>query len=202
MTLLAINNLEGYKLALSYHVSLYLVAIVVGLVYLATHLPGVIAPEPYTRFVKSLPRNYALGVVLTLAAGAWLTILTATTDLGEMSPMRQGLLVAWVTGTVLAVLFLRVFLAVRGLAMLMLLSVGVMLDSAFLVDSNTRLVVTVLAYVWAVAGIALVASPYLLRDLFDLALKDAGRTRAACGAGAVLGAVLLLLGLFVYPNVV
>jgi hypothetical protein len=183
---------------MTYDISLWLVALVVGCLYVAAHLPGVVAPGPFIRILRAVPRNYPLGVVLTAAAGLWLALLTAKTDLGELSTMRTTLIAVWSAGTALTILFMPVFLAVRGIAFLMLLSVAVMLDSAFLVDSDSRLVVTVLAYVWAVVGIMLVASPYLMRDVLDWVFRTEARCRMACGAGAMFGGLLVVLSLAVY----
>jgi len=148
--------------------------------------------------VRALPRNYPLGVVLTAAAGLWLSLVTAWSDLGELTSIRATLIYVWLAGTASAIFFMPVFLAVRGFAMLLLLGAGVLLDSAFLVDSGSRLVVTILAYVWAVAGIALVASPYLMRDAFEYLFKSEQRCQIACGAGAGFGLLLVILGLFIY----
>jgi len=184
-----------------YDFPLWLVAVVLGVMYLVGHLPGILKPERFYRFLQPLPRHHLLGIVLTGLAGFWFCWLTATPDLGELSPYRWNLMTGWAVGTVLLIAFVPTYLAVRGLGMLMLLAVYVMLDACFLVDSPTRLVVTMLAYVWALAGIVLVASPYLLRDLLDYTCRDTKRCRAFSAAGAAFGVVLLSLGLFVYPHV-
>src|SRR5262249_54245031 len=104
----------------------------------------------------------------------------------------------WAAGTVALIVFVPSFLAVRGLAMLFLLAAGLMLDSAFLVDNPAKFVVTILAYIWAIAGITFVASPYLLRDLLDKVLATKQRFIALVIVGLVLGFALLGLGIFVY----
>lgn len=183
---------------MTYDVSLHWVALVIGAMYLIGHLPGMFWPEKTSRVIKRFPRNYPVGVVLTLAAGIWFCWLTATTDLGEMSGMRNTLVVAWAAGAILLVIFVPTFLAVRGLAFLLLLGTEVILCAAFLVDSESRLVMTVLAYVWAITGMVLVASPYYLRDVLDFVLKTPQRCRLFSVVGVAFGAVILALGLFVY----
>lgn len=184
--------------ALTYDLPLSGVALVIGALYLLGHLPGVIWPEAFGRWVKSFPRNYPAGVVLTFVAGSWFCWLTATTDLGEMSGLRHILVTAWAAGAVLLIIFVPTFLAVRGLAFLLLLGTELILSSAFLVDNDAKYVMTVLAYVWAVVGMILVASPFYLRDALEVALKTPQRCRILSIAGAAFGAVLLLLGAFVY----
>lgn len=184
--------------SLTYDFSLSTVTLVIGVLYLLGHLPGVFWPKDFRRMLKGFPRNYPLGVVLTLAAGIWFCWLTATTDLGEMSGLRNVLVLAWAVGAVLMMVFVPTFLAVRGLAFLLLLGTEVILSSAFLVDSNARLVMTVLAYIWAVVGMILVASPYYLRDGLEIAVATPQRCRLLSVAGAAFGVVLLALGAFVY----
>lgn len=184
-----------------YDFSLPLVAVVLGVIYLVGHLPGILQPRRYYQFLRPLPRHHLLGVVLVGVAGFWFCYLTATQDIGELSPFRWPLTTAWASGAILLMIFVPNYLTVRGLGMLMLLAVYVMLDACFLVNSPWRLVVTLLAYLWAVAGILMVASPYLLRDALELTCGNAQRCRALSTAGAIFGAVLIGLGLFVYPYV-
>jgi len=184
-----------------YDVSLPLVAIVLGVLYLAGHVPGLIQPERFYAFLRPLPRQHVLGVVLVAAAGFWFCFLTATQDIGELSPMRWNLTIAWAVGAILLIIFVPNFLAVRGLALLLLLGVYVMLDACFLIASPWRLVITILAYVWAVTGIVLIASPYLLRDVLEVCCRDAQRCRLFSAAGTVFGLLLVCLGAFVYPYV-
>ncbi|MEM1057751.1 MAG: hypothetical protein AAGK14_00765 [Verrucomicrobiota bacterium] len=184
-----------------YDVSLPLVAIVLGVLYLAGHLPGLLQPRRFYDFLRPLPRNQLLGSLLVALAASWFCGLTATQDLGELSPFRWQLTGTWAIGAALLIIFVPNYLTVRGLAMLMLLAVYIMLDACFLVDSPWRLVVTVLAYVWAVVAIVLVASPYLLRDLLDFCCHDRQRCRLFSAAGSVFGLLLISLGVFVYPYV-
>jgi hypothetical protein len=174
------------------------VAIVVGAIYISVHLPGALFPKAFIPFVKQFPRNYPLGIILTLAAGIWFTAITATTDLGELSPYREKLVFIWIVATILTVIFVPSFLAVRGLSMLMLLGTCVILDAAFLLDTPARLIMTCLAYVWAILGIIWVCSPYLFRDAVNICLKDEYRCRLLAWPGAIFGLALIALGIFVY----
>ncbi len=183
---------------LTYDLPLSWVALVIAAIYLLAHVPGIFWPEAISAIAKKFPRHYPSGVVLTLVAGVWFCWLTATTDLGEMSGWRNVLVMVWAAGTVLMIVFVPTFLAVRGLAFLLLLGAEVILSAAFVVDNQARLVMTVLAYAWAIAGMVLVASPFYFRDALAVALKTPLRCRLLSLAGAVFGLVLLALGLFVY----
>ncbi len=184
---------------MTYFVSLKIVALVLGLLYLAGHLPGALAPAWVAARARRLPRNYPLGVVLMLAATLWFVTLTAVMDLGELSNMRGQLMAVWGIAGVLVVIFVPGFLAVRGLGCLLLLAAAVMLDAAFLVQTPARYVVTLLAYVWVISGMVLVYSPHLGRDALGYVVGVPQRCRLFCWPGVIFGLLLILLALFVYP---
>jgi len=184
---------------MTYFVSLKLVAIIIGLLYIAAHLPPALAPARFGPLLKKLPRNYPLGVALTLIATLWFVTLTGLMDLGEISNMRVDLMAIWTAAGVLLVIFVPGFLAARGLGCLLLLGAAVILDAAFLVLTPARFVMTVLAYGWVVSGMVLVYSPHLWRDAIHYVTKTPLRLRLFSWPGVVFGVVLIALGLFVYP---
>lgn len=184
---------------MTYFVSLKLVALVIGLIYLASHLPGALAPAWYSDYLKKLPRFYPLGVVLMGAATLWFVLLTFLMDLGEISNLRYDLMAVWLAGGILTIIFVPDFLAARGLGCLYLLSAAVILDSAFLVETPTRYVMTLLAYAWVIAGMFLVYHPFLLRDAILYITKTPERCRLFCWPGAVFGLVVIFLAIVFYP---
>lgn len=185
---------------MTYFVSLKVVAIILGLMYVIGKLPFALAPERLTPFCRRIPRNYPLGVVLMLAATLWFAILTGTMDLGELSNMRTTLVAVWTVAGVLMVIFVPSFLAARGLGCLLLLAAAVLLDAAFLAVTPARYVITLLAYVWVIVGMILVYSPHYLRDWIDLATRTPARLRSLAWAGVGFGVLLIVLGLFFYPQ--
>ena len=184
---------------MTYFVSLKIVTIIVGLLISLAHLPLALAAERVGPFMRSLPRNYPLGVVLMLAATLWFTTLTGVMDLGEISSARMQLMALWTVAGVLVVIFVPGFLAARGLGCLLLLGAAVVLDATFLVTTPWRYVMTILAYYWVIAGMVLVYSPHLWRDLINYVAKTPERLRWMSWPGVVFGVILILLGLFVYP---
>jgi len=186
-------------LLMTYFVSLKIVAIIVGLICLAAHLPAILMPERFGGWLRTLPRNHPLGVVLMLAATLWFTTLTGVMDLGEISSARVQLMVVWAVAGVLVAIFVPGFLAARGLGCLLLLAAAVVLDAAFLVETPWRYVMTVLAYYWVIAGMVLVYSPHLGRDVIDYATRTPHRSRLFAWPGVIFGVLLIGLGIFVYP---
>jgi hypothetical protein len=185
---------------MTYFVSLRLTAIVLGLLYLATHTPGALAPARVGAFLRPLPRNYPLGVTLMLLATIWFVVLTGVMDLGEISNIRVKLMAVWAVAGVLLIIFVPGFLTARGLGCLMLLAAALMLDAAFLPTTPWRYVVTLLAYAWVILGMVLVYSPHLGRRAIDWATASDSRLRALSWSGVALGLLLLILGIWVYPS--
>jgi hypothetical protein len=181
-----------------YSLPLSTVTLIVAALYLAVHLPGLFWPKSYMLALKKFPRNIPAGYILATLAGVWATWLIGTMDLGEFSTYQSRFAFASVLATILTLIFVRQFLAVRGLAVLLLLGVCVILDAAFLLDTPWRLLMVTLAYLWAVVGMILVASPYLMRDLIDLIFTSDRACRLACAPAVGLGLLLLGLALFVY----
>ncbi|MCE0499092.1 MAG: hypothetical protein LV481_14220 [Methylacidiphilales bacterium] len=182
------------------YLSLKLVTIAIGLLIFISHLPPALAPERFAAFMKTLPRNYPLGVVLMLAATLWFTSLTGLMDLGELSGMRTGLMIVWSVSGVLMVIFVPGFLAARGLGCLLLLAAAVILDAAFLVQTPARFVMTILAYVWVVWGMILVYSPHYWRSVIDFATRTPERLRLLSWPGVAFGLFLIGLALYAYPS--
>src|SRR5271170_3130413 len=98
---------------MTYFVSLKITAIIIGLLALAGHLPPALFPEKFSPLLRSLPRNYPLGVALMLSATLWFTTLTGLMDLGEISSARTQLMVVWVAAGVAVAWFVPGFLAAR-----------------------------------------------------------------------------------------
>jgi uncharacterized protein YjeT (DUF2065 family) len=184
---------------MTYFVSLKIVTIIVGLLCVAGRLPSALAPERFVGLMRSLPRNYPLGVVLMLCATLWFVTLTGVMDLGEISNVRVQLMAVWTVAGVLVVIFVPGFLAARGLGCLLLLGAAVVLDAAFLATTPWRYVMTLLAYYWVIAGMVLVYSPHLWRDAINYVTQTPQRLRLFSWPGVVFGVVLIGLGIFVYP---
>jgi len=109
------------------------------------------------------------------------------------------LMALWTISGVLVAIFVPGFLAARGLGCLLLLAAALVLDAAFLVTTPWRYVMTILAYYWVIAGMVLVYSPHLWRDAINYVTRTPERLRWMSWPGVVFGAVLIALGIFVYP---
>ena len=185
---------------MTYFVSLRLTAIVLGLIYVASHLPAALAPVRYIDWTRRLVRSYPLGVVLMLLATLWFVVLTAVMDLGEISNLRVQLMSVWAIAGILMAIFVPGLLVLRGLGCLLLMASALLLDAAFLAQTPWRYFVTVLAYGWVILGMVLVYSPHVGRRFLDWAAQDSERVRVFAWPGVAFGLLLLVLGIWVYPS--
>lgn len=177
---------------------LAIVSTAVGALIVAARLPGLVEPEKYREHLIKFPRSIWWGRVLMglAAAIAWWIMYHAATD--EWKWAQPFILIGMPVAYVLVINFATSYLALRGAAALHLMVAKVMVDAADWSEAPLRLVVTVLAYLWVVAAIWMTVAPHHFRDLIGFMMANNRRCRAACGAGIVVGLVLVALGVFVY----
>jgi hypothetical protein len=176
--------------------SLTTVGLVVGFLVAVSHLAGLIAVGPGITAAKAFPRSRFWGSLLLGVAAVWTLGIAATTDLGEFSPMRHLIVIGVAAGGFLTWRFVPDFLSSRSLGFLLLLAAHPVLESTFLQHGLLKLLLALLAYGWALAGLFLVGMPYLHRDLIGWVCTERWRWNAACWAGVIYGALLLVLSLF------
>ena len=173
-------------------------AIVLGLFYAVPHLYGLLKPAAFGSAVRKFPRYTPVGYPLMLAATAWFLYylsLETVSDFATFKPVLYALFSAIGIG---ACIFVKDFLPVRGLSVLLLLLAKLMVDSARWVDTEWRLVITTWAYVWVLAGIWFTISPWRLRDLINWATANENRTRLFSGVRLAFGLFVAGLGLTVF----
>jgi hypothetical protein len=171
---------------------------ILGAAIIVGRLPGVIDPEKFSAEARKFPRSVSWGRILMAICALWAGIVmfnAATDDFAWLKPLVViGVPIAYA----LVIHFADQFLAIRGLAALLLLIAKVTLNAADRSDQPSRLIVTVLAYLWVCAAIWMASAPHQVRDWINFVTKNAARCRAACSLGAAVGVFLVLLGLFVY----
>jgi len=173
------------------------VAIGLGLIFALAHVYGVIKPAAFATAARRFPRYTPIGWVLTLGATIWFLYyvsLETVSDFASMKPFLYLLFGAVGVGTCL---FVRDFLAVRGLAVVLLLCAKLMVDTARVVETEWRLVIVSWAYLWVFAGMWFTISPWRLRDLIVWSTANEQRTRLVSGLRLAFGLFVLALGLTV-----
>ena len=129
--------------------------------------------------VQAFPRSQAAAYILLGSAAFW--FLCKITQLGPADFGQYK--------NLLFILFLVVpdFLAVRGLAAIILLTAGALLDVGYM-QYGTALVLKAFVYLAIIIALILGANPYKLRDFFEWLYKKEARPR-------VFGAVFVVYGL-------
>ena len=174
--------------------SLYAITLFTGICLLALGVFLAWNPAKTEGPAKRFPRSMPLaGVTMTVAASWFLyrhVQHLSEADFGEYK-MLIGVITVVLLG--LSFKFLPDFLAVRGIATLMLFYAREALDAAFLQEPQSRLFLVSIVYVGIVASLYLAAWPYRLRDflgwLYSVNLRPRVLGAALAGYGLLLGGV-------------
>ena len=165
-------------------------------------LAGVVRPAwvgvLWNRFPRAKIPGYVLSVVTMVWTALWIPIM-----LQEFIPGRAASLFPFVQIFVPVAIAALIFvlpelLSCRTAGLLFVLLPAPLLSAAQWHPSVWRLVVVVSAYVFAVAGMFIVARPWYLRDAILFCNRTASRTRAFSLGVFVWGLVLFVLSLVEY----
>jgi hypothetical protein len=176
---------------------LSLLAILLGAGLGVPQIYGLTQPQKFTEAVRKFPRNYAAGVVLMLLATAWFVWNVNREPIADFAAYKPAMLAIFTAIGVGACIFVRDFLAVRGLAVVLLLLAKLMVDTGrpHLGESPFVLVIQGWAYVLVLAGIWFTVTPWKLRDLLNWATANENRVRLSSGIRLAFAVFVLLLGL-------
>jgi len=186
--------------AMMYDFTLRTVGLLVGIGLLVAHVAALLLPDKIGAWLKVFPRSRAAGLFLCSFAALWAFWLAATMDLGEFSPQRVLICGVILAGAIMVPMFAEEFLAVRALGILALLAAEPLLGAAFLRPEQSRLLLVVLAYLWATAGLVMVGAPYLLRDAIDWLTAARWRYQLVAASGVVYGLALIAIALLFYGS--
>ncbi len=177
---------------------LAIIACLIGGALILSGVIGLAVPAGLRRVMLAFPRSRVMAWVLTAADLAWVTWIIHSAYLGRFEVLRPAIYIGAPIAFLLIVFFVDELLAPRALGGLLLLLANPVLNAARWHESAWRLVVTVIAYAWVVAGIVLVLSPYRFRHVAEFVTKTESRCRAAGAIRLAAGAAILFLGLKVY----
>ena len=181
-------------------------ALLSGLLGAATALlalPGVAAPERAAALWRRFPRSVWPGRVLAVVSLAW-AALWAPFVLVDFLQGAADRILPWVQVAFLAlaagcIAALPDLLSCRAAGMLFALLPTPLLSAARWHPSPARLLVVLVAYAMAVAGMFWIAKPWILRDWILAANATPRRARLVSALFLALGAALLACALFAFP---
>jgi len=180
--------------------SLSLLSILLGFGMGSLQVYGLVNPQKFAASVRRFPRNLPVGVVLMLLGTAWFAWNVNIETISDFSAVKPYMLGAFIAVGVLSCIFVRDFLAVRGLAVVFLLLAKLMVDTGrpHLGDSDFVLVIQTWAYVLIVAGIWFTVTPWRLRDLLIWGTATEARIKIGCAIRLAFALFVLVLGLTVF----
>ena len=187
-------------------VSLANLSVLLGVFLAAVSGYSLAKPDAVARALRAFPRANVPGYMLMLAATAWFLWNIRIEDMADYREIKHWFYIGFGAVGIGSCIFLRDFLAVRGLAVFMLLLAKLMLDTqrnymlaapeAYM--SQWRLVFAVWAYMIIVMSMWLVISPWRMRDMIEWMLAKSGRLAAKSWFRLGFGILLIALGLTVF----
>jgi hypothetical protein len=152
--------------------------------------------EAWRKFPRSLPWGYAL---MTLGT-CWFLYNVKLESIADFAAYKTPMMAAFGAIGVGACFFLKDFLAVRGLAVVLLLLAKLMVDTGrpHLGESPWILVNQSVAYVLVIVGVWLTVSPWRLRDWINWNVADDQRMKLGAAIRLVCGLSFAALGLFIF----
>src|SRR5271157_4639854 len=174
-------------------IKLSTLSIGLGLSVAAVNLYGLLKPSEFRNVLRKLPRSLPAGFVFMLSATAWFLWNVSRESLSDFESLKPFLYILFVGVGVGSCFFVQDFLAVRGLAVLMLLLGKLMVDSERWAESDWRLVIAVWAYVLVVAGMWFTVSPWRLRDLLYWGTANEKRVRVGSAVRFAFGVFVAFL---------
>ncbi len=180
--------------------------LIFGLFLIALHLLMLLKAQPVQGFLKKFPRNQQLGQVLIGIGLIWFWLLVAkpgrgplhalAMDLGDQfnatKPLLRILVPVLIVGLSIAI---KEFLAVRALGLLGLMAAAPLLESAFLKDPQSRILIPLWTYGMIIASLYWVGMPYLFRDLVSWAAASQARWKTLSLIGLAYGALVITCAL-------
>ena len=180
--------------------TLSILAILIGAVYCAIQLFALLQPAAFTRQARAFPRSEGIGFVLMGIGTIWFLYNLQSEAIADFAAYKKYMLIAFGAIGVLTCIFVRDFLAVRGLAVCLLLLAWFTLNRTRWEDSSARLILVVWAYLWVICGMWFTISPWRLRDFLNWWTANSNRLKLGSVLQLALGAIVLLLGLTAFRH--
>lgn len=155
------------------YVSTYLLAVISMLLCVIF----AIKTDDCEKMMMSFLRSTKAAVIFFGGSGLWFLFQLSQLGEADFGQIKEYLIAIFAVAGVLAFFYLNDFLSVRGVCILILLLARQFLDSAFMQEPQSRLVLVTQTYIWVLIAIYLGAVPYRLRDFFNYIYHDKIRAK-------------------------
>jgi hypothetical protein len=174
--------------------SLQIATLIPGILLLLLGLPLLLAHSGYAAMLKAFPRSTMASYLFFGAGAAWFLYAVWHLSPADFGDYRHWLFAGFALVAVLSFKCVPDFLAVRGLAALILMAAMPLLTAAYMeYDKPQRLFMVTLVYLALAAAIWLGAQPWRLRDFLGWLFARPGRDRAIGGMCAGYGLLLAIV---------
>lgn len=180
--------------------SLRSVGLIVGVLLILGHVFALLRQEKILPWLSSVPRSQNIGTLFLTISFLWAWMVATSMDLGEFHQAR------WLAQFALPIFFVGMlfiandYLGARSLGMFLLLAACPVLDAAFLKQPQSRLLLSILAYGWIIAGLFWVGMPFTMRNQIAWLQAKPSRYRLLCVGGIVYGVLVLAAAILFYAG--
>ncbi len=176
---------------------LSILSILLGLGMSVPQVYGLARPAQFAAAARKFPRNLPAGIALMLLATAGFIWNVNVEPIADFSVFKPYMMTGFASVGVLACIFVQDYLAVRGLAVVMLLLAKLMVDTGrpHLGQTPWVYVIQIWAYLLVMAGIWFTVTPWKMRDLLNWATATEDRIRIGSSVRLAFAVFVLLLGL-------
>jgi len=175
-------------------------AVLLGLGLGLPQIYGLMNPKGFAAGVQKFSRSLPWGIGLMLLGTFWFVFYLSQESISDFAAYKPVLLAGFAGVGIASCVFVQDFLAVRGLAVVMLLLAKLMVDTAHLAETDWRLVVVIWAYLLVAAGIWFTMYPWYLRDLLNWATANEKRVRIGSAIRLAFGLFVAALGFTVFHS--
>jgi hypothetical protein len=176
---------------------LSLLSILLGVGMSLPQIYGLAKPVQFAAATRNFPRNLPAGIFLMLLGTAWFLWIVNAEPIADFTSFKPYMMAGFAAVGILSCVFIQDFLAVRGLAVVLLLLAKLMVDTGrpHLGDTLWVLVIQAWAYVLIIAGIWFTVTPWKLRDFLNWATATEARIKVGSAVRLAFAIFIIALGL-------
>jgi hypothetical protein len=169
-------------------------AILLGAFYCLPPIYALTNPKGFTAFARAFPRNEQIGYILMAAGTVWFLYNLNSEAIADFAAYKKWMLIGFGGLGLASCIYVRDYLAVRGLSVCLLLLAWFTLNHTRWAHSDARLLLVVWAYLWVVAAMWFTVAPWRLRDLLLWFTARESRVKVGSMIQLAFGALVIVLG--------
>jgi hypothetical protein len=176
---------------------LSLLSILLGLGMAAPQVYGLVKPADFAAAARKFPRSLPSGYFLMALGTLWFLWNVKQESLADFAAYKNYMMMGFAAVGLGTCIFVQDFLAVRGLAIVLLLLGKLMVDTGrpHLGETPWVLVIQTWAYALVVAGMWFTISPWRLRDLLNWSTANEKRVKIGSSIRLAFALFVVVLGM-------